>query len=202
MAEFKDINKLSFKDLSFAFQGEDDLLENINYTFPENKSLRVVGGTGSGKSTLLKVVAGLLIPTAGDYFINDTSVGHLSFEEFTAFRLRIGYSFEFGGLLNNKTLTENILLPMQYHRTFHVDGGKKRVKELIVRAGLEKTENQRPSMVPGSHRKMTILLRALVLRPQLLILDEPTTGLTSEGKSFLLEVIKEEKRGKIEAFNI
>ena len=193
MRALQKINNIELKDISFGFPDEELIFEDLNHKFPEGKNIRVVGATGGGKSIFLKILAGLLLPLKGEYLIGGTSIGDLSFEEFTAYRLSIGYSFEFGGLLNNKTLADNILLPLQYHRNYRVDGGKKRVVELMERAGLAKTAHQRPSTVPGSHRKMTILLRAFVMKPQLLLLDEPTAGLTLEGKRFLLDLLREER---------
>ncbi|MCB9026406.1 MAG: ATP-binding cassette domain-containing protein [Bdellovibrionaceae bacterium] len=194
MGKIKNLDTVEFKNVKFNFSGENEtLFEHMNILFPNNKNLRLVGSTGSGKSTFLKILAGLELPSSGEYLINGISIGDLSFEEFTSYRLNIGFSFEYGGLLNNKSLKENILLPSQYHREFEVPGGKQRMHQLIERAGLKETANLRPSMVPGSHRKMTVVLRSLIMRPQLLLLDEPTIGLTAEGKEFLINLLKSER---------
>ncbi len=187
------IESIEFRNIEVAFDNSESVFEDLSYVVPMRKNIRVVGTTGVGKSLLLKLIAGLVQPIRGDYLLNGRSVGDMSFEEFTPYRLNIGYSFEYGGLLNNKSLLENILLPTQYHTNYFRSNVEERAIDLMKRGDIYKNAHLRPSMVPGSHRKMTILIRAFITRPQMLLLDEPAAGLTFEGQRFIVDLIGEER---------
>lgn len=190
----EDIQSIEFRDVSIGFDGQETIFEELNYTLQLNQNIRIAGDTGIGKSLLLKLIIGLMMPQKGEYLLNGKSVQNMSFEEFTPYRLGMGYSFEFGGLMHNKTLLENIILTAQYHTNYFNFDAEERALDLMKRGGIYKSAYLRPSMVPGSHRKMTILLRAFLTRPQILLLDEPAAGLNDEGLNFIVDLIAEEKR--------
>jgi ABC-type transporter Mla maintaining outer membrane lipid asymmetry ATPase subunit MlaF len=187
------IKSIELRDLSICFEGEENVFEGMNFHFDLNHNLRIDGDTGIGKSLLLKLLSGLIMPQKGDYLINGKGVQNMSFEEFTPYRLGMGYSFEFGGLMHNRTLLENIILTAQYHTNYFRFDAEERALELMKRGGIYKNAHLRPSMVPGSHRKMTILLRAFLTQPQILLLDEPAAGLSQQDMKFIAQLIHEGK---------
>ncbi len=172
------ITSFKFEDLNFGYDSSERLLSEATFDFPMNRVVKIEARHGSGKSSLLRILAGLLEPTGGNYFINDQKVNEMSFEEFLSLRLQIGYSFDLGGLLNNKTLAENISLPLLYHKICSSEEAEARTQAMIKAFGLEGAASKRPSAVRGSDRKATCLARALIMKPQVVLLDDPTTGLS------------------------
>lgn len=168
---------LKFEDLSFQHEGEASLFEHVDFSFPMNETVWVRASSGAGRSSLLQLIAGLLLPQSGKYFINDINVADMSFEEFLPYRLKIGYGFDMGGLLHNRTVIENITLPLLYHKICNKVEAEDRGAEYLAKLNISKFANLRPSAVPGGVRKMTCLIRALMAEPELLLLDDPSVGL-------------------------
>ncbi|NQZ01280.1 MAG: ATP-binding cassette domain-containing protein [Bdellovibrionales bacterium] len=191
MIKHESIEKLSFKSLDFEFSVQDRILLECDFEFPMNKVVAVQGNFGCGKSTILKLLATLIEPTAGEYWINDHLVNSMSFEELIPYRLKIGYGFDYGGLLNNKSLRENLMLPLQYHKLLSPEGINERIGELMEKFDLSFVGSHRPSSVSGSQRKLTCVLRALVMNPEMLILDNPTHGLNEKAVGLLIEEIQQ-----------
>jgi ABC-type transporter Mla maintaining outer membrane lipid asymmetry ATPase subunit MlaF len=135
---------------------------------------------GQGRSSLLQILAGLLEPTRGKYFINDQDVSDMTFEEFLPYRMKIGYGFDFGGLLNNRTILENLTLPLMYHKIVTPHEAEVRALEYLGFLGLKRYKDQRPAVVPGGVRKLTCMIRALVMHPEVLLLDDPNVGMNEE----------------------
>lgn len=171
------IESLKFEGVSFTHGGQDPIVQNVEFDFPMNEILWVKAEEGAGKSSLLQILAGLQIPQSGKYLINGENVVDMSFEEFLPYRLQIGYSFDYGGLINNRTLFDNLMLPLLYHKVLSPDDAKARVDALFKEFGVEKFAHERPAHVPGRVRKLACLMRALVMRPQVLLLDDPSVGL-------------------------
>ncbi|KHD87057.1 MAG: ABC transporter ATP-binding protein [Bdellovibrio sp. ArHS] len=171
------IESLKFEGVTFTHDGQDPIVQNVDFDFPMNEILWVKAEEGAGKSSLLQILAGLQIPQSGKYLINGENVCDMSFEEFLPYRLQIGYSFDYGGLINNRSLFDNLMLPLLYHKVVSPEEAKARVEDLLKEFGVEKFASERPAHVPGRIRKLTCLLRALVMRPQILLLDDPSVGL-------------------------
>ena len=169
------IQSLKFEGLTFAYEGQEPLFEHVD--FPTNEIVWVKASSGAGRSSLLQIMAGLVAPQKGKFLINDVNVTDMSFEEFLPYRMNIGYGFDFGGLLHNRTLLENLTLPLVYHKVCSLPQANDRAAEYMRTLGIQKFANQKPSTVPGGVRKMTCLLRALMLEPQVLLLDDPSVGL-------------------------
>ena len=185
------IRSLKINNLTFGYPGVDPLFMNLNCSLPLNTKVNFVGEDGSGRSTLFKILAGLKMPMSGSVLINDLPMSEMSFEEFLPFRLKIGYSFDIGGLLNNKTILENLTLPLLYHKLADESEAIAKALDLLKRFGIEKSANLRPSSVPGRTRKAAIIIRSLILNPELLILDDPTTGLSAESKQVFINLLDE-----------
>jgi ABC-type transporter Mla maintaining outer membrane lipid asymmetry ATPase subunit MlaF len=105
--------------------------------------------------------------------------------------LRIGFSFDYGGLINNRTIADNMLLPLVYHKLISESEARARVDGMIDRFDLKKYKHERPAHVPGRVRKLAVLLRALVSQPQLLLLDDPSVGLGESTQVIFAQTIQE-----------
>lgn len=171
------IESLRFEHVTFNHEGHDPVVFNVEFDFPMNEILWVKAEEGAGKSSLLQILAGLQIPQSGRYLINGENVVDMTFEEFLPYRLNVGYSFDYGGLLNNKSIYDNLVLPLLYHKILEPKEAEQRVRELLREFSLEQFADNLPAHVPGRVRKLACLLRAVVTRPQVLLLDDPSVGL-------------------------
>lgn len=184
-----EITKLQFADLTFEVGAQGAILDDVNFDFPMNQIVWINGKGGSGKSTVLKLLAGLVQPQKGQYFINDMDVTDMSFEEFIPYRLRLGYAPDFGGLLSNRTLRENISLPVRYHKGDEYEEWRLWIDELIEGFGMGPYADQRPDAVTGAMRRAACVARALVLKPEVLLLDSPTAGLSRRQEKVLSDIL-------------
>lgn len=188
----KPVRDLKFENMGFSFEGASDpVFESISFELPKSKAVWVRSPGGRGKTTLLRILAGLISPQKGSYFINGQDVAQMSFEEFLPYRLGLGYSFDFGGLINNKSLAENLLLPLMYHRLVGRGEAIERVEHALNLFGLDQNKDARPSAVPGSQRKMIIVIRAYINWPQVVFMDDPLTGLKQDNINDLIHYVEE-----------
>jgi phospholipid/cholesterol/gamma-HCH transport system ATP-binding protein len=174
------IDSIRFEGVDFAYEGQDPLFEAVDFNFPMDQFTWVKSSSGLGRSSLLQLMASLQMPTHGSMFINEQNVTQMSFEEFLPYRLQIGYGFDFGGLINNRTLFENLMLPLVYHKLCPQQQAFERAYTMFDTLGVVKFMDKRPALVPGGVRKLTCLMRSLITHPQLLLLDDPSVGVGQE----------------------
>ena len=190
MIERLQIKSLEFTDLSYELNSELTIFNNVSFKFPMNSVVWIKSEPGAGKSSLLRLIDGLSFSTSGEYKINDQPVSEMSFEEFNHYKLNMGYSFDFGGMINNRTLFQNLALPLEYHNIFSHSERQDKVTEMLKQFGILQVADKRPSAVPGTIRKAMCVARAFIHEPQLVLLDDPTTGLRAETKTVLKNLIK------------
>ena len=191
----KDLNTIRFENISLKYDGGLEIFADLNLEFPKNEIIWVRGEGGSGKSSLLKILAGLQEPTSGRYLVNDECVNDMSFEEFLPYRCNIGYSFDFGGLINNRTIMSNLLLAHEYHGYdfgAHEDFFE-RMRNYLKMFGLDDVAQKRPSSIIGGQRKAACVARAFTHEPQVLLLDDPTTGLRRDVVERLKQLLIQKK---------
>lgn len=185
------IDSIKFENLSFAFENGSKLFDKASFDFPLDQMVWVKASSGSGRSTLLQLMSGLLTPNEGGYFLNGEDVTNMSFEEFLPYRLNIGYGFDLGGLLHNRTLVENLTLPLLYHDVLPPVEAQQRAMIYMDDLGISKYKDLRPSLVPGGVRKLVCLIRALIMHPQVLLLDDPSVGLGQETALTFFDLVDE-----------
>lgn len=174
------IERLRFEGLSFGFDPQTLLFEDVSFEFPLGDLVWIRADHGEGRSTLLQLLASLQTPTKGSYWINDQNVSEMSFEEFLPYRLKIGYGFDMGGLIHNRTLYENLILPLHYHRLISGKEASDRVLHLLEEFDVLRYKDVRPSFMPGGTRKLACMLRAIVHYPQMVLLDDPSVGIPQD----------------------
>ncbi len=154
------------------------LLMRIRLTVPAGESVAVVGRNGSGKSTLLRVIAGLVAPRSGTVRIAGEDVSSLDYRELQRIRTRVGLVFERGGIWANRTVESNISLPLEYH---HPDlDARETVRQVAAELGIDGSLNRAATEADASVRRRTLIARALVMQPALLLFDEPQRSLTPD----------------------
>ena len=184
---------MQFSNVSISL-GDQPILVDVNFDFPMNELVWISSKkNGAGKSTVLQILAGLQFPDLGNFYVNGLDVSSLSFDEFLPYRMRIGYGFDIGGLIHNRSLLENLKLPLNYHRINARHEAEEIAMALLSHFQIEKFKNLRPSDVPVSIRKLTVLLRSLILQPQVLLWDDPTVGLSDETAQRLFAFVKQKK---------
>lgn len=186
-----EISSLGFEHMVFRYENDRPIFDDVSFDLPVGNFVWLrAHEVGSGRSTLLQILAGLLPVSAGKYMINDKNVAEMSFEEFLPYRLSMGYAFDYGGLLHNKTLFENMMLPLQYHKLCSMEEAEERVRFYMQEMGIYRYRDQRPSAVQGSVRKIAILVRPLLIKPQMLLLDNPSAGLAQEQILVYLDLVQ------------
>lgn len=186
-----DIDSMQINNLNLVLSEKKSLFGNLSFNIPANRVVWIRGEPGAGKSTLLRVFSGLVLPTSGEYLINHEIVSEMSFEEFLPYRCNIGYGFDYGGLINNRTILENLLLAHEYH-SFDFGFPAEFINRLdfyIKEFGLEDVKYSRPSLILGGLRKAACVARAFVHDPAVILLDEPTVGLQSQTVINLKKII-------------
>lgn len=170
---------ISIKDLKKSFDGREFVLNGMTLEIPKGRITVMIGYSGTGKSVLLKHILGLLKPTSGSIKIFDQEITQMTVEELTKLRNKFGMLFQYAALFDDMTALENVVFPLREHRrelskTKMVEIARARLKE----SGLdEKHYGKLPSEMSGGMRKRVGLARALALDPEILVYDEPTTGL-------------------------
>jgi len=191
MMKRKAIHSFALRDVTFSHPNSPPLFENITLEMPKSKGVWIRSPGGRGKSTILRLLSGLSAPQSGKLLINGEDVSEFSFEEFLGYRLAMGYGFDMGGLLNNKTLFENLILPLQYHKMTDDEEANDRVNQALEMFGMTMFKDKRPFAVPGSMRKLTCVLRAFMHWPQVVFLDDPLTGLKQDNINDLIYYVEE-----------
>ncbi len=168
---------IEIKDLKIAF-GNFEVLKGANLNLYKGENLVVLGKSGTGKSVLIKIIVGLLKADSGLIKVLDSEVENLLYKDLLKLRLRIGFSFQNSALYDSMTIRENLEFPLVRNRR---ELDKKEinaaVEEVLEAVGLLQTINQMPSELSGGQRKRIGIARTLILKPEIMLYDEPTAGL-------------------------
>ncbi len=187
------IESIEFKDLCFSNDLETKVFSQLNFKWPQG-IVYLRGNESSGKKIILQLLMGLLSPSDGAYLINGVKVNDMDHFEFDSFRLNFGQTFDVGGLINNMTIYENFRMPLDYHDVQTENNRHDYILAMMKIFHLDNLKHLRPSAVSLSTRKAACLLRAFILRPQVLVLDDPTQGLAHEYVESLAELIKDHQK--------
>jgi len=166
-------------------------LAGVDLHIAAGEFVAITGASGSGKSSLLNILGCLDRPTRGRYLIEGRDVAALDDEAASDIRnRRIGFVFQSFHLLPRLSVMENVLLPLRFHRE-PPPGSVERARELLARVGLGERSEHRPSELSGGQQQRAAIARALLLRPALLLADEPTGNLDSKSAADVLDLIEE-----------
>ena len=158
--------------------GRQRVLRDVNLSVPRGQTLAIIGESGCGKTVLLKTMIGLIHPTEGHVNFDGQRVDQLSEQQLAEERTRFGFVFQNAALFDSMTVAENILFPLRQHRTHERSEHQREMLARLAEVGLPKSVlGRHPAELSGGMRKRVGLARALVMHPELLLYDEPTTGL-------------------------
>jgi phospholipid/cholesterol/gamma-HCH transport system ATP-binding protein len=173
----RDIPVITIKDLYKSFE-DLDVLKGVNLTVYKGENVVVLGKSGSGKSVLIKIIIGLLKPDSGEVMVLGQEVDKLSEKELNALRLRIGFSFQSSALYDSMNIRQNLEFPLTMNKkNLTKQEIENEVVEVLDAVGLENKMNDMPADLSGGQRKRIGIARTLILRPEIMLYDEPTAGL-------------------------
>jgi phospholipid/cholesterol/gamma-HCH transport system ATP-binding protein len=168
---------IEFRDLSVRF-GRQQVLRGIDLGICRGQTVAIIGESGCGKTVLLKTLIGLVRPTEGEVIFDGRVLSRLSDKEITDLRTRFGYVFQYAALFDSMTIRENVQFPLRQHGNTSEADFDRIVRARLAEVGLaEHVLEKKPAELSGGMRKRVGLARALVMSPEVLLYDEPTTGL-------------------------
>ena len=159
-----------------SFRGRP-VLQDLNLTIPGGQTTVIIGRSGGGKSVLLKHIIGLIQPDSGEIWIDDDELTRLKEKDLYRVRKRFGMLFQEGALFDSMNVGQNVAFPILEHRRLPFAEVKKLVSEKLELVGLPDIEDKMPAELSGGMRKRVALARAIALDPDIMLFDEPTTGL-------------------------
>lgn len=174
--------------------GNNNVLKDINLKIAKGENLVVFGKSGSGKSVLIKCLVGLIEPDEGKVIVLGKDISELKNEELNILRKKVGFLFQSAALYDSMTVRENLEFPLRDLKSKPKEEIDALVIEALKNVGLEDAIDKMPSELSGGMRKRVGLARTLILKPEIILYDEPTTGLdpitSKEISNLILEVQK------------
>lgn len=182
---------VSIRNLYKAF-GDNEVLRGVNLDLHEGENLVVLGRSGTGKSVLIKIIAGLLRPDSGTVNVLGKEVALLEEKELNELRLQLGFSFQNSALYDSMSVKENLLFPLTRHQR-HLSRKEldRAIDSVLDAVGLLRARSQMPSELSGGQKKRIGIARTLILRPKIMLYDEPTAGLDPITSTEINELINE-----------
>lgn len=185
-------NVIDIRGLSKSFGQTNHVLNGVNFSVKKAENLVVLGKSGSGKSVLIKCIVGLIIPDKGEINVFGTSLTQISDSELNALRIRIGFLFQNAALYDSMTVRQNLEFPLKRHSKDLTESAiNAAVEEALDNVGLAEAIDKMPSELSGGMRKRIGLARTLILKPEIILYDEPTTGLDTITSREISELIME-----------
>lgn len=167
---------MRFRNVHKSF-GRLHVLQGVDLDIEAGKTTVILGPSGTGKSVLLKHIAGLLRPDKGEVWFEGRRIDDLSERELAPMRREIGFLFQSAALFDSMTIRENLEFPLTEHTRLSPAERRERVRQALATVDLEGVEPKLPSQLSGGQQKRAALARAIIVKPKLILYDEPTTGL-------------------------
>lgn len=188
---------ITLEHVAFS-SGDTELIHDISLEIKSGSAILVMGPSGSGKTLLMKIMAGITPADRGEVYLDDRGFSSMGDRELDEMRVRHGFVFQDSALWQNLSVYQNLALPIEYHFPRRPAAEiKTEIERLCRKMAFTEDLSQRPTRLSSGERKIASILRALVLDPETVYMDEPSAGLDSIATGKLLDLLKELKqRGK------
>ncbi|HRN95974.1 MAG TPA: cell division ATP-binding protein FtsE [Candidatus Levybacteria bacterium] len=180
---------IQFKNVTKKYGKEVIALDDVSFSVDKGAFVYLVGPTGSGKTTVFRLVIRDLVPDAGEVLIGDINVSKLSGSKIPKLRRTVGTIFQDLKLLMDRTVMENVILPLQFTGV-HEKTAKKQAEEILLQVGLADKKDKFPLQLSGGERQRVAIARALIFNPEILLADEPTGNLDSETSYQIIDLLQ------------
>lgn len=180
MIKFQNVSKQYYSDLA---------LDRLSFSIDKGDFVFLVGPTGSGKTTIFRLIIRDLLPTEGEILIGDIDVLKLPGKKVRQLRRNVGVIFQDLKILHDRTVGENVMLPLQFSGVSESDA-KSRAEEVLTNVGLGHTFEKFPQQLSGGERQRVAIARALVFNPEVILADEPTGNLDIETSMQILDLLE------------
>jgi len=181
---------IEIKDLHKTFGTDNHVLKGVDFNVKQGENVVVLGRSGSGKSVTIKCIVGLITPDKGEINVFGENVLNLEKEELNVMRVKIGFLFQSGALYDSMSVRENLAFTLRKHqRDLSADEIESQVMEALENVGLGDAIEKMPAELSGGMRKRIGLARTLILKPEIILYDEPTTGLDTITSREISELI-------------
>lgn len=188
MIKLKDVYKDYKIDRELTFQA----LKKINLTIKQGEFVSIMGPSGSGKSTLMHLIGLLDKPTKGKILIEDKDISTLSDDKLSSLRNEfVGFVFQQFNLINRYTVLENVILPTMYAGNYLKFDPTIRALELLKRVGIDEKKDSYPNKISGGQQQRVAIARALIMKPKLILADEPTGNIDTKTGDEIMRILKE-----------
>jgi phospholipid/cholesterol/gamma-HCH transport system ATP-binding protein len=167
---------ITFKNITKRF-GARAVLDHLDLEIPRGKITFIVGKSGEGKSVTIKHIMGLLKPDEGRIVVNGVDITDFEHEDLRQYRKKFGMLFQHAALFDSMTVGENVIFPLKEHTRLSLPEMLKRVETVLEQVGLPNMQHKFPTELSTGEKKRVGLARALVSRPEIILYDEPTTGM-------------------------
>ncbi|MFQ5349994.1 MAG: ABC transporter ATP-binding protein [Thermoanaerobaculia bacterium] len=174
--------------------GDKLILDGLDFEIARGETFVIMGRSGSGKSVTLRLLNGLEKPDAGQVFFDGAEISALGEQELFPIRRRMAMLFQGGALFDSMTVLENVGFPLRQHTSINHVEIAQRVAVKLALVGLEGIENKLPSALSGGMKKRVALARSLALDPEVVLLDEPTTGLDPVTSASIANLVRTNQR--------
>ncbi|HOJ63972.1 MAG TPA: ATP-binding cassette domain-containing protein [Spirochaetota bacterium] len=180
------LTDVSFSNIDYL------VLDNINVSIYLHSFTAIIGKSGAGKSTLLKLMSGILTPTKGKVEIYGRDIHNLETKEILSIKKKLGFAFQDSALLSNLTIRENLSLPLRFHfKNITEEYMNKKITEYLEKVNLMDSIDLRPAQLSLGEQKMVSLIRALIIDPEILFIDEALSNIDPSLRKVIINLIKE-----------
>ena len=181
---------IEFKNVSKSF-GRKKVLDRVSLSIQKGETITIMGGSGTGKSVFLKLLLGVIYPESGEIFFKGEDVTRMSEDQLVKMRKQIGMLFQGAALFDSLSVAENIAYPLREHFDYTEAELSKIIAEKLQMVGLSGIEKMHPSELSGGMKKRVGLARAIATDPEVILYDEPTTGLDPANTNRINRLIQE-----------